>query len=251
MPSIRNNVTQSGEAAFVGESSQFNGVLGITTSQGHSGVAGVSDSGVGNGIYGRSKNANGVVGYSSATGHNGVAGVNEEGNGNGVYGRSKRASGVYGESVEFNGVLGVTTADGHAGVAGVCDTGNGNGNGVYGRSKAANGVVGYSSSDVHAGVAGANDNSAGVGIYGKGGRLAGLFEGNVEVTGSLIVGGVSVAALLQHIQQLQQQVADLSRRVGSGTGSGGAITQTFINATLELDASASLGAMVESGVWAS
>lgn len=183
MPSITNRVTESGEAAFVGESSQFNGVLGVTTSEGHAGVAGVSDSGVGSGVYGRSKNANGIVGYSSATGHNGVAGVNEEGNGNGVYGRSKRASGVYGESAEFNGVLGVTTANGHAGIAGVCDTGNGNG--VYGRSKDANGVVGYSSSSVHAGVAGENDNSAGIGIYGKGGRLAGFFEGDVEVTGDI------------------------------------------------------------------
>ena len=183
MPPIRNKVTQSGEAAFVGESSLFNGVLGITTSEGHAGVAGVSDTGVGNGVYGRSKNANGVVGYSSATGHNGVAGVNDEGNGNGVYGRSKRASGVYGESAGFNGVLGVTTANGHAGVAGVCDTGVGNG--VYGRSKEASGVVGYSSSDAHAAVAGANDNSAGIGIYGKGGRLAGLFDGDVEVKGDI------------------------------------------------------------------
>ena len=177
MPSITNKVTLSGEAAFVGESSLFNGFLGVTTSEGHSGVAGVSDSGVGNGIYGRSKNANGVVGYSSATGHNGVAGVNEEGNGNGVYGRSKHGAGVYGESAEFNGVLGVTTANGHSGVAGVCDTGNGNG--VYGRSKAANGVAGTVPPTSMLRWRG-NDNSGGVGIYGKGGRLAGFFEGDVE-----------------------------------------------------------------------
>ena len=41
MPSITNKVVQSGEAAFVGESSLFNGVLGITTSEGHAGLAGV------------------------------------------------------------------------------------------------------------------------------------------------------------------------------------------------------------------
>ena len=108
---------------------------------------------------GRSKNANGVVGYSSATGHNGVAGVNEEGNGNGVYGRSKRASGVYGESAEFNGVLGVSKANGHSGVAGVNDEGSGFG--VYAHSR--------------------NN----IGMFAKGGRLAGLFEGDVEVTGDI------------------------------------------------------------------
>ncbi|TDH18385.1 hypothetical protein EXU57_23255 [Segetibacter sp. 3557_3] len=51
MPPITNKVTQSGEAAFVGESALFNGVLGLTTSEGQSGVAGVSDSGVGKGVF--------------------------------------------------------------------------------------------------------------------------------------------------------------------------------------------------------
>jgi hypothetical protein len=189
MPSITNKVTESGEAAFVGESSLYNGVLGVTTSEGHNGVAGVSDEGVGNGVYGRSKNADGVVGYSSSTSHNGVAGVNEEGNGNGVYGRSKRAAGVYGESAEFNGVLGVTTADGHAGVAGVCDTGNSHG--VYGRSNTAFGITG--SSTLAAGVHGRGP----TGGFFEGGSIAGvhavslgqgpaiLANGDIEVTGDI------------------------------------------------------------------
>jgi hypothetical protein len=189
MPPVTNKVTASGEAAFVGESSQFNGVLGFTTSEGHAGVAGVSDNGVGNGVYGRSKNANGVIGYSFASGHSGVAGVNDEGNGNGVYGRSKLASGVYGESAEFNGVLGVTRANGHAGVAGVCDTGNGNG--VYGRSKTANGVTG--NSEQSAGVHGRGP----TGGFFEGGSVAGvhavslgqgpaiLANGDIVVTGDI------------------------------------------------------------------
>lgn len=196
MPSITNKVTQSGEAAFVGESSLFNGVLGVTTSEGHAGVAGVSDSGVGNGVYGRSKNANGLVGYSSATGHNGVAGVNEDGNGNGVYGRSKRASGVYGESAEFNGVLGVSKANGHSGVAGIHD--DGDGIGVYGRSKNREGIYGETQSATIAAITAlmlnpsgvgaalhAENRGQGVGVFAKGGRLAGLFEGDVEVTGDI------------------------------------------------------------------
>ncbi len=175
----------------LGESDAFDGVLGVTLAEGHSGVAGVSREG-GNGVYGFSALANGVIGYSAATGHNAVAGINDDGNGTGVYGRSKKAAGVYGESAEFNGVLGVSKANGHAGVAGICEAGKDEtfeGNGVYGRSKALNGVVGLSSSNVHAGVAGTNDNPAGVGIYGKGSRLAGSFDGHVEVSGNITVVG--------------------------------------------------------------
>ncbi len=142
-------------------------------------------------------NANGVVGYSSATGHNGVAGVNEEGNGNGVYGRSKRASGVYGESAEFNGILGISKSNGHSGVAGVHDEGHGFG--VYGRCNAGEGVHGETQSTSNGGVVGLNLNPSstlagagvygesrggGAGVYGKG-RLAGFFEGDVEVTGDI------------------------------------------------------------------
>lgn len=175
MATVKNAVTGPGEAAFVGESAQFNGVLGYSTANGHAGVAGVCDSGNSNGVYGRSKDANGVIGFSSSTGHAGVVGANDDGDGNGIYGRSAKS----------DGVAGVTTGDGKAGVAGVCDVGNGNG--VYGRSSAANGVVGSSSSNDHAGVAGVND--TGVGIYGKGGRRAGSFDGDVDVTGKLFVRG--------------------------------------------------------------
>lgn len=47
--------TEGTGAGVLGTSKSGNGVLGITTSNGHSGVAGVSDSGVGNGVYGRSQ----------------------------------------------------------------------------------------------------------------------------------------------------------------------------------------------------
>ena len=188
--------TNPGEPGVMGTSSQFNGVLGVTTANGHAGVAGVSDEGVGNGIYGRSKNANGVVGYSGANGHNGVAGVNEDGNGHGVYGRSKHAAGVFGQSAEFNGVLGVSTANGHSGVAGVHDEGDGFG--VYGRSQNNVGVYGETQSAGAAAIAAfmlnpngigaalhAENRGQGVGVFAKGGRLAALFEGDVEVTGDI------------------------------------------------------------------
>lgn len=235
MANVTGKSSEDGTPGVLGESEKFNGVLGITTADGHAGVAGVCDQGKSNGVYGRSKSANGVIGFSSADGSSGVAGVNDEGNGVGVYGRSARAAGVHGESKGFNGVFGITTADGHAGVAGVCDQGKSNG--LYGRSAHANGVWGESkewigvygkseSTTAGAGVMGeapgsgvigksqtwhgvygetpsttggagvwgehkgggsgvAGISASGAGVYGKGGRVAGFFEGDVEVTGDI------------------------------------------------------------------
>lgn len=111
-----------------------------------------------------------------------------------------------------------------------------NGRSVVGVAKNATGVEGNSTSG--AGVFGSSQ--TGIGVHGKGGRLGGLFEGNVEITGNLTIQGVSIQLWLQRIQQLEQQVADLSRRIGSGTGSGGTGTQRFINATVEIGASGGL-----------
>jgi hypothetical protein len=170
---------QPGVAGVTGSSTSFNGVLGVTTADGHAGVAGVCDTGASNGVYGRSKAATGVIGFSEGVGngvvgdsqgsdgvlgishhkdHAGVAGVNESG-GNGIYGRSKAATGVIGFS-------------------------EGAGNGVVGDSQGNDGVLGISHHKDHSGVAGVND-SGGIGVLGRGGRLAGLFEGDVEVTGDI------------------------------------------------------------------
>ncbi|PGE68220.1 hypothetical protein [Bacillus toyonensis] len=133
------------------------------------------------GVSGISSTYNGVLGITTADGHSGVAGVSDTGNGHGIYGRS----------AQNDGVVGTTKGNGKAGIAGVNEESNGNG--VYGRSKNGNGVVGYSSSNIHAGIAGTNDNSAGVGVYGKGGRLAGMFEGNVHVTGDIVLSNADCA----------------------------------------------------------
>jgi hypothetical protein len=87
--------------------------------------------------------------------------------------------GVLGESQEAEGVRGV----GHkgAGVSGSSEKWIG----TYGESQEFEGVRGISHSADHGGVVGINDNSSGTGIYGKGGRLAGFFEGDVEVTGDI------------------------------------------------------------------
>lgn len=114
----------------------------------------------------------------------------------GVSGHSTYASGVYGESAEYNGVLGVSKANGHSGVAGVHDEGDGFG--VYGRSKNGEGVHGETQSATLAAIAAfmlnpngigaalhAENRGQGVGVFAKGGRLAALFEGDVEVTGDI------------------------------------------------------------------
>jgi hypothetical protein len=113
------------------------------------------------GVYGESRIFNGVRGVTYASGHGAVVGVSENHtaeSGPGVLGQSD-AAGVWGVSTNWVGVFGETTS-------------SAGGTGVWGEHKAAGtGVIGIS-----------ND---GIGIEGKGGKLAGRFEGDVEVTGDI------------------------------------------------------------------
>ena len=54
----------AGVPGVLGTSTSYNGVLGYTTAEGHAGVAGACDEGLGNGVYGRSKNRAGVFAVS-------------------------------------------------------------------------------------------------------------------------------------------------------------------------------------------
>ena len=191
-------------AGVLGESAAFDGVLGVTTSEGHAGVAGVSDTGNGNGVYGRSKNVDGVVGYSEAIGHSGVAGVNEVGDGFGVYGRSKLAAGVYGESAEGEGVRGTSKNANHGGVVGV---NTGGGIAVYGTSDNSVGVWGTSvnhegmHAETHSATTAAlaayqmNPDSTSAALYAKhqGNGPAAVFDGNVHVSGDIILANADCA----------------------------------------------------------
>ena len=102
------------------------------------------------GLRGEGKTWNGVEGVSqSTTGGFGVFGTNTSG-GTGVAGISSGWVGVYGESESKTG-----------------------GSGVYGINKGDGcGVIGIGA-------------GFGAGVYGKGGRVAGYFEGDVEVTGDI------------------------------------------------------------------
>jgi hypothetical protein len=133
------------------------------------GVKGIGDS---TGVHGEGKDWNGVEGTSASTiGGFGVFGANTAG-GTGVCGVSTGWMGVYGKS---------DSTTGGAGVMGEGSTAPG----VIGTSQTWMGVYGKTASTVGgAGVMG-ESTGTGAGVYGKGGRVAGYFEGDVEVTGDI------------------------------------------------------------------
>lgn len=122
-------------------------------------------------------------------------------------------SGVYGESQAGSGVRGVTYGPGHAGVVGISEVhnpdpvnhpelnpgpgvvGQSDGTAIWGASKTWVGVFGETHSTVggpavmgqhhQGGSAVYGLSPSGIGIHGKGGRMAGFFEGDVEVTGDI------------------------------------------------------------------
>jgi hypothetical protein len=116
----------------------------------------------------------------------GVVGVST--NWIGVHGQSKTSFGVFGQSGDKMDLK--TNAAGVAGVSanswGVYgDTSQIGGYGVYGHSKFFDGIKGES--DSTAGVAGIGYGPDSMGIYGQGGKWAGWFQGDVSVTGDIIL----------------------------------------------------------------
>jgi hypothetical protein len=160
-------------------------VKGDSTLAGDPGVFGENLAEGGAGVYGRANanGAGGVIGHAD----NGRGVYGESPNGTGVWGWSKTGNGAIRESNGSDGILGLSNAAGKAGVAGVNENG---GNGLYGRGDI-NGVFGHGNGSNGTGVVGISDN--GVGVLGKGGRLAGLFEGDVEVTGDIQLGNADCA----------------------------------------------------------
>ena len=156
-----------------GESDNMHGVLGDchnpngagvfgTNNKGGDGVAGESQSG--RAIHGRSETGDGILAQSKSG--RGVVGISETFQG--VFGQSTDNAGIVGESAKFHAVFGISHSSNNGGVIGINDAG---GWGVVGRSESNTGISGES--------------NTGVGVHGKGGRLAGFFEGDVEVTGDI------------------------------------------------------------------
>ena len=160
-----------------------------------------SDTGGGTGVLGVSVNGWGVHGqaqgtavwgeslggwmgvYGNTSSANGGAGVMGEAVGTGVYGKSSTSIGVQGESASTTGGAGVHGKAIGPGVVGVSDTWHG----TFGTTASTTGGTGVRGEHTAGGigVSGESLNSGGVGVHGKGGRLAALFEGDVEVTGDI------------------------------------------------------------------
>jgi hypothetical protein len=119
------------------------------------------------------------------------------------------------------GVLGVGVGASAVGVQGT-----GTGIGVRGFSTGNDAVAGDTTSDAHAGVTGrnlTNGANGGVGIYGVGGKYAGKFDGDVQVTGTLNVGvdivlaasapPLTLRTLEERVTTLEAEVAALKTHV--------------------------------------
>jgi hypothetical protein len=218
----------NGGTAVLGISATGYGVVGESTSG--RGVVARSDTNYGlraasrtsAGIRGSSEEGRGVEGWSTSS--EGVVGISTKGNavwgqaeggGTGLLGTSKTGIGVLGQSESNEGVRGVSRGR-HAGVVGINDSdidprlapvslrgeSNTGGNGGWFESNQGEGVRGWSKNSDHGGVVGVNSakgigvyaaSDEGVGIHAKGGRLAGFFEGNVEVTGDIQVANADCA----------------------------------------------------------
>jgi hypothetical protein len=200
---VGNGLGQGSGGVFTGGSVGSNGVIGMG-----GGAAGVGVEGIGQGLgtggffVGGSSNGSGVTGNGAGTSGNGVVGSGA-GSGNGIVGNggSSNGDGVVGNGggPGGRGVLGhgagvspgVEGDGGNNNAPGVRGSGGGTGSaGVEGIGGAnGNGVVGSGTGSIGNGVIGTGSGT-GAGIVGNG-TLAGRFNGNVQITGTLTKGGGS------------------------------------------------------------
>jgi hypothetical protein len=199
------------------------GVSGVSDSG--AGVRGQSNNGTG--VYGTSTNGSGVVGVSqtqdaingtsSSPQHAGVS-ANNNGGGFGLWAKAKIAGYFYGDggyaiqavstSTDTDAVIATSSSPQHAAVS--ANNGSG-GFGLWAKAKTAgyfygdggyaiqavststdtDAVIATSSSPQHAAVS-ANNSSGGFGLWAKA-KVAGYFDGDVQVTGDIRLLGADVA----------------------------------------------------------
>jgi hypothetical protein len=158
-------------------------VAGFTSDGGGFGVSGTNTATTGSssyGVYGSSASSTGigVSGYNSAT----------SGSAYGVYGSSASSTGIGVSGTGVTGVQGNSSSGTGYGVYGSNTASTGNAYGVYGTSASSLGIGVYGSGyDGVEGQAGGQSYATGVfAIQGSGtGSVAGYFQGNVDVSGTL------------------------------------------------------------------
>jgi len=155
-----------GEPWVQGSPPPTDGVFGL----GMNGVHGVGFAG-GHGVFGENSGGDAVVGLCTSTGRHAAVSATNDSGGFGVWARG--TPGGHFESAGGTGVHGI-----------------GGLHGVLGESSGGDGVVGLCKSK-GAGVSATND-SGGFGVWARG-TPAGHFEGNVEVTGDVILTGSDCA----------------------------------------------------------
>lgn len=199
---VKGKSETAANAAITGESDLFEAVRGISHSgDSHGAVVGINDNQTptaGPGVYGKSRGT-GVWGESE-TWH-GAAGLSKSTTGGvGVYGKGKGA-GVLGEGGTWHGVAGLSEST----TGGVGVYGKGKGAGILGEGATWHGVAGISEST-----------TGGAGIFGKGKTLAGLFEGNVNILGKLILENSDILALVKgmasDLNNLRNKINDLESK---------------------------------------
>jgi len=176
------------------------GVLGVRSSAGAAGVQGINDAGPG--VFGRSNTAIGV--RAESTHATGVSGTST--NSIGVHGRSTNNAGVFAE-----GPIGVFATG--TGVAGIFGGSSGNGFGFWGNSVASAGVYGTSTSGP--GMRAESTNQWG--LHAKSPTWAGVFEGNVFVTGRVIAQGGVGASATATTRALAEDVGEATLTNGKAT----------------------------------
>jgi hypothetical protein len=131
------------------------------------------------GVWGKSTGGRGILGE----GITGVEGSSATGTGVGVRGTCNGAgAGVLGTSSGGDGVHGESQSNAHAGVSGINNSG---GMGVFGSSSHLDGVQGWSQSHANAGVS-ARNTAGGYGVWAQA-TTAGYFDGDVKVTGDVLL----------------------------------------------------------------
>jgi hypothetical protein len=184
------------------------GVLGENTNNTNTAGPGVWGKSAAAGVLGESTTWHGVAGLSkSTTGGVGVFGQGLSGN-IGVLGESTEGAGVKATSQSGPGLFAQSNA---AGIWGKSETWMG----VFGETQSTTGGAGVMGEHKNGGVGvlGVSEKENGIGVLGRGKRLAGLFEGEVSITGNLTLQGVSIQTWLQRIVQLEQQATSAGQLV--------------------------------------